>query len=59
MILAELIAECNLECLLSYLVMAKGDMEGLLALAEILKKKDAQGYPEQLEAMKLSLWRWF
>ena len=56
---AELIAECSIERLFSYLVMAKGDMKGLLALAEILKRKVAQGYPEQLEAMKLSLWHWF
>ena len=34
-------------------------MEGLLGLAEILKKKDVRGYPEQLEAMKLSLWHRF
>ena len=59
MILAELIAECGLERLFSNLVMAKGDMKGLLALAEILEKKDAQEYPKQLEAMKVSLWHWF
>ena len=59
MILAETITECSLEPLFSYLVMAEGDMKGLLALAEILKKKDAQGYPKPLKAMKLSLWHWF
>ena len=58
MILAELIAECSLERLFSYLVMTRRDMKRLLALAEILKKKDAQGYSEHLEAMKLSLWHW-
>ena len=54
MILAELIAECSIERLFLYLVIGKGDMKGLLALAEILKWKDARGYPEQSEAMKLS-----
>ena len=39
MTLAELITECNLERLFSKLVMAKGDMKGLLALAKILEKK--------------------
>ena len=58
MILTELIEECSIERLFSYLVMARGDLKGLLALAEILKRKDAQGYPEQLEAMKLSFWHW-
>ena len=58
MILAELMAERSIERLFSYLVMAKRDMKGLLALAEILKRKDAQGYSEQLEAMKLFLWHW-
>ena len=59
MILVKMIAKCSLEHLFSYLVMARGDMKGLLTFAEILKKKDAQGHPEQLEAMKLSLWHWF
>ena len=58
MILAELIAECNLDRLFSYLVMARGDMKWLLAFAATLKKKCVQGHPEQLEAMKLSLWYW-
>ena len=43
MILTELIAECSLEHFLSYLVMARGDMIGLLEFAKLLKRKDAQG----------------
>ena len=59
MILVELIAECSIEGLFPYPVMAKRDMKGHLALAEIPKRKDAQGYPEQLEAMKLFMRHWF
>ena len=39
MIVAELIAECSLKRLFSYLLMAKGDMKSILALVEILKKR--------------------
>ena len=56
--LAELMVERSIQRLFSYLVMAKGDMKGLLAQAEILKRKDAQECPEQMEAIKLSLWHW-
>ena len=56
MIVAELVAECSLERFFSYLMMARGDIKGFLAFAEIQKKKGAQGHPERLEAMKLSLW---
>ena len=58
MILAEKIAECSLERFFSYLVMRRADMQGLVAFAKILQRKDAQGHPEQLEAMKLSLCHW-
>ena len=43
MILVELTGECSLERLFSYLVMAKGDMKGLLALAEVLKIRMHEG----------------
>ena len=33
-------------------------MKGLVSFAGIQKKKKAQGHPDQLEAMKLSLWYW-
>ena len=39
MILTELIEECSLERFSSYLVMASGDMKGLLALAKTLKRR--------------------
>ena len=58
MILADLVTNCNLECLFSYLVIAQGDLAGLIALAELLGKKDAQEYTTHLEAMKLSLCHW-
>ena len=55
MILAEIIAECSLERFVSYLVMARADMQGMVAFAKILQRKDAQEHPDQLEAMKQSL----
>ena len=39
MILADLVTECNLEWLFSYLVIAQGDIAGLTALAELLEKR--------------------
>ena len=42
MILAELVAESNLDYLFSYLLMTRGDIPGLTTLAELLKKEDAQ-----------------
>ena len=58
MILAELLLKCSLEHFFSNLVMARENMKGLLAFAEILEMKDAQGHPGQLGVMKLSLWHW-
>ena len=58
MILADLVTNCNLEWLFLYLVIAQGDLVGLIALAELLGKKDAQEYTAHLEAMKLSLYHW-
>ena len=58
MILANLVTECNLEWLFSYLVIAQGDIKGLTTLAGLLEKKDAQEYTAHLEAMNLSLYHW-
>ena len=58
MILTDLMTECNLEGMFSYRVMAQGDMTGLTALAELLKKNAAQEHPAHLEAMKLSRYHW-
>ena len=58
MILADLVTECNLVWLFSYLVIERGAITGLKVLAELLKKKDAQDYPAHLESMKLSLYHW-
>ena len=57
-ILADLTTECNLEWLFSYLVLARGDIAELTALAELLQKKDAQEYPAHLERMTISLYHW-
>ena len=58
MILANLVTECNLEWLFSYLVIARGDITGLTALPELLQKKDAQDYPAHVERMTISLYHW-
>ena len=58
MMLTDLITECNLEWLFSYLVLVRGDIAGLTALAELLQKKDAQEYPAHLERMTISLYHW-
>ena len=58
MILAEIFAECSLERFFYYLVMTIADMQGLVTFAKILQRKDAQGHPEQIEVMKLSLFHW-
>ena len=58
MILTDLITESNLEWLFSYLVLSRGDIKGLTALAELLQKKDAQDYPAHLAKMITSLHHW-
>ena len=58
MILADLTTECNLEWLFSYLVLARGDIAGLAALAELLQKRDAQEYPAHLDRMTILLYHW-
>ena len=58
MILANLITECNLEWLFSYLVIARGDITGLTALELLLQKKDAQDYPAHIERKTISLYNW-
>ena len=40
------------------MVLARGAVEGLIVFAELLGKKDAQGNPAQIEAMKKSLCHW-
>ena len=56
--LAELVAESNLEFWFVFLMMALGDVQGLTALVELLKRKVAQEHPALIEAMKLSLYHW-
>ena len=58
MILTDLVTECNLEWLFSYLVIARGNISGLTALAKLLQRKDAQDYPAHLERMTTSLYHW-
>ena len=56
MILANLITECNLEWLFTYQVIARGDITGLTALAELLQKKG--NYPAHVERMTTSSYHW-
>ena len=58
MLLLDVTIECNLEGFFSYLVMARGDMDGLMAFAKLLEQKDAQGHAAQLETIKRSIWHW-
>ena len=48
MLLLDVTVECNVEGFFSYLVMARGDMDGLMSFAKLLEQKDAQGHAAQL-----------
>ena len=56
MMMIDFLIKRKLEGFFSDLVLERGDMMGMIAIAEILDRKDAQWHPSQLEEMRQSLW---